>query len=65
MAVERETWRLEGLGQRGFDFRCGQPPGDATNRQAEENDLFRDAEPRELFVGSQRLNDYLCEAGLG
>jgi len=65
MAVERETRRLEGLGQLGFDFRLAQPPGDEAKRRAEEADLFLDAEPRELFVGSQRLDDYLREAGLG
>ncbi len=65
MAVERETRRLEGLGQLGFDFRLAQPPGDEARRRAEEADLFLDAEPRELFVGSQRLDDYLREAGLG
>ncbi len=54
MAVERETRRLDGLGQLGFDFRLAQPPGDEAKGRAEEGDLFLDAEPRELSCLSAR-----------
>jgi transposase len=64
--MERETRRLEGLGQLGFDFRTAEESIDGSiDGQDGEPELFLDAEPRELFVGSQRLNDYLREAGLG
>lgn len=63
--MERETRRLEGLGQLGFDFRIAEESNGQVQQQAGEDDLFLDPEPRELFVGSQRLDDYLREAGLG
>jgi transposase len=65
MAVERETRRLEGLGQLGFDFSKIESITDEIRYEISEADLFLDAEPRELFVGSQRLDDYLREIGLG
>jgi transposase len=65
MVVEREVRRLEGLGQLGFDFRTAQSIGDGVKHQVDEADLFLDAEPRALFVGSQHLDDYLRESGLG
>jgi transposase len=61
--MEREVRRLEGLGQTGFDFRPAASAGIYT--QADEADCFLDAEPRELFVGAQHLDDYLGETGLG
>lgn len=63
--MEREARRLEGLGQLGFDFRSTEAEPDLAQDQANEADLFLEPEPRGLFVGSQRLNDYLREAGLG
>jgi transposase len=65
MAVERETRRLEGLGQLDFDFSKIESITDEIRCEISEADLFLDAEPRELFVGSQRLDDYLREIGLG
>jgi transposase len=64
-AMEREARRLEGLGQLGFDFRSTEAAPDLAQDQANEADLFLEPEPRGLFVGAQRLNDYLREAGLG
>ncbi len=63
--MERETRRLEGLGQLGFDFRTAEESAGQVQQRAGEDDLFLDPEPHELFVGSQRLDDYLREAGLG
>ncbi|HEV1991875.1 MAG TPA: transposase [Candidatus Dormibacteraeota bacterium] len=64
-AMEREARRLEGLGQLGFDFRSTGAAPEHAQDQAYEADLFLEPEPLGLFVGSQRLNDYLREAGLG
>src|SRR6266851_3375955 len=60
--MKRETRRLEGLGQLGFDLRSTEVACDHAQDQANEPDL--EAEPLGLFVGSQRLGDYLREAGL-
>jgi hypothetical protein len=61
--MEREVRRLEGLGQTDFDF--GPAAGAELNTWADQADRFLDAEPRELFVGAQHLDDYLSETGLG
>ena len=61
MVVEREVRRLEGLGQLG----TAESIGDGVKHQVDEADLFLDAEPRALFVGSQHLDDYLPESGMG
>jgi hypothetical protein len=62
--MEREVRRLEGLGQLGFDV---YPPAtvDESDPRQTGGEVFLDAEPRELFVGAQRLDGYLHEAGLG
>jgi hypothetical protein len=62
--MEREGRRLEGLGKLGFEFRSTQEPRDEDRNQADEADMFLDAEVRDLFVGAQRLDDYLREAAL-
>jgi transposase len=41
----------------------GAPP--VQNRKGLEEELFLDADPRELFVGAQRLEVYLSESGMG
>jgi hypothetical protein len=64
-AMEREARRLVGLGQLGFDFRSTEAAPGHAHDQVYEADLFLEPEPRGLFVGSQRLSDYLREAGLG
>ncbi|HVA40321.1 MAG TPA: IS1182 family transposase [Candidatus Binataceae bacterium] len=61
--MEREVRRLEGLGQLGFAFRTAE--AGAIQSSPDEAGLFLDAKPCELFVGAQRLDDYLREAGLG
>jgi transposase len=64
--MERETRRLEGLGQLGFDFRSAEESANGRlQARSGEDDLFLDHEPQQLFVGAQRLDDYLREAGLG
>jgi len=63
--MEREVRRLEGLGQLGFDFCPPATVDEGAPRQTSGDEMFLDAEPRELFVGAQRLDGYLREAGLG
>jgi hypothetical protein len=48
-----EVRRLKGLGQLGFDF-CPAAVDESDPRQAGRDEVFLDAEPRELFVGAQR-----------
>jgi hypothetical protein len=43
--MQRETRRLEGLGQLGFAFRGAESTGDGAQRQADEAGLFLDAAP--------------------
>jgi transposase len=52
------------MAQLGFGFEAG---GGAAARREEmaEDELFSDAEPHHLFVGSRRLEVYLSENGLG
>jgi hypothetical protein len=59
-----EVRRLKGLGQLGFDF-CPAAVDESDPRQAGRDEVFLDAEPRELFVEAQRLDGYMREAGLG
>jgi len=63
--MQRETRRLEGLGQLGLAFCGAESTGEVANSQTDEAGLFLDAEPCELFVGAQRLDDYLRDAGMG
>src|SRR5215831_14348882 len=61
----RETRRLEGLGQLGFDFPMTKSTGVPARSQGNETEVFLDADPCELVVGAQRLDAYLREVGLG
>jgi hypothetical protein len=63
--MQRETRRLEGLGQLGLAFCGAESTGEVAHSQTDEAGLFQEAEPCELFVGAQRLDDYLREAGMG
>src|SRR6516165_4621624 len=51
------------MGQLGFGFDRGAPP--EAKRRVVEEELLVDADPRELFVGAQRLEIYLSESGMG
>ena len=51
------------MGQLGFGFDLGAPA--EQDRKGVEEELFLDADPRELFVGTQRLEVYLSESGMG
>jgi hypothetical protein len=48
----------------GLDF-CPPSADEGDPRQAGGDELFLEAEPRELFIDTQRLDAYLREAGLG
>jgi hypothetical protein len=53
--MERETRRLEGLGQLGFAFVAEMSEQQGRTDETDQNDLFLDPEPCGLFVGSQKL----------
>src|SRR5271166_584419 len=62
--MEHEVRRMEGMGQLGLGFDFGRGRQEQLEVVVGEEDLFLDAEPRELFVGSQRLEVFLEANGL-
>jgi hypothetical protein len=63
--MERETRRLEGLGQLGFAFVAEMSEQQGRTDETDQNDLFLDPVPCGLYVGSQKLDVYAKEIGLG
>lgn len=65
MVVERGVRRWRDWGNLDLTFVRKPRPADGVKHRFEEDGLFVDAKPHELFIGSQRLDDYLRGSDLG